>query len=171
MPAPPITNSLVGKRLVNIFARGVISLCRKYPEKLPLPKTIAEFEAGLMNYARLTKFQAGIAFLEDKQAHRDFYELLGINPDYAGRPYAELFKLAESDPTLERGLQLVFAFVTAQNPSDREVALQRSTQIFREVGGPDFEDIAVAFENGDCQYRLVFQAMQEMLQESKPANA
>jgi len=166
--APPITNSRIGRELVNIFARGVISLCRQHPEILPLPRTIEEFQAGIMNYSRVTNLQAGIAFLADRQAHRDFYELLGINPDYAGRPYDELLELAKSDQSLARGLQLVFAFSTPARPCDKEkaeAALRRNAQIFREAGGPDFEAIAVAFENGDCQYELVFQEMQKLLEE------
>ena len=166
MKAPPITNSRVGKRLVHIFARGLISLCREHPDELPLPRTIDEFQSGIMKFSRRINLQAGVAFLVDRHAHRDFYELLGINPDYAGRPYGELSELVSTDESLARGLKLVSAFATPAHPCDRETAeaaYQRSAQIFREVGGPEFEAIAVAFENGDCQYELVFDEMQRLL--------
>ncbi len=167
MKVPPVTNSQAGKRLVNILARGAISLCKQHPDVFPLPQTIKEFEVGIMSYSRQTGVQAGVAFLVDRQAHRDFYELLGINPDYAGRPYDELFKIAANDENLTRGLQLVSAFATSKDPSKREEVLRRNAQVFRTFGGPDFEDIAVAFERGDCQYRLVFEEMQRLLSEQR----
>ncbi len=163
MKTPPITNSEVGRKLVNIFARGAISLCKKNAGTFPLPRTIEDFKSGLLSYSRVTGLQAGIAFLADKQAHRDFYELLGVNPDHAGKPYAELFELAEHDESLARGLQLVFAFATAKDPSDSELVLKRNAKVFREIGGPELEAIAVAFENGDCQFELVFEEMQRLL--------
>lgn len=162
--SPPITDSDVGKKLVRLMAEGLLGYCDQ--QGLPYPKTYQAFEETLVQISRITGFQAGLGFAY-KPAHKQFYELLGMNPDYAGRPYPELFKVAEKDASVARGLKLVSAFSTPADPKDRAAAQTRSAKIFREDGGPDFELIAQAFETGDCQRDLVFDEMQVILDERR----
>lgn len=162
--SPPITDSEVGKKLVRLMAEGLLGYCDQ--QRLPYPRTYQAFEETVVQISRITGFQAGLGFMH-KPSHRKFYELLGMNPDYAGRPYPELYKIAESDPTVVRGLNLVSAFATPARPEDRAAAQIRSAKIFREIGGPEFELIAKAFEVGDCQRDLVFDEMQVVLEERR----
>lgn len=162
--SPAITCSDVGKKLVRLMAEGLLGYCDQ--QRLPYPKTYQDFEETVVQISRITGFQAGLGFAH-KPSHRKFYELLGMNPDYAGRPYSELFQIAESDPAVSRGLKLVSAFATPARPEDRAAAQIRSAKIFREDGGSEFELIAQAFEVGDCQRDLVFDEMQEILKERR----
>lgn len=162
--SPAITDSEVGKKLVRLMAEGLLGYCDQ--QSLPYPRTYQEFEETVVQISRITGFQAGLSFMH-KSSHRKFYELLGMNPDYAGRPYTDLYKIAESDPAVVRGLNLVSAFATPERPQDRAAAQVRSAKIFREVGGPEFELIAQAFESGDCQRDLVFDEIQVILRERK----
>lgn len=165
--AEPITNSQIGAKLVRLMAEGLLGFCDQI--SLSYPKTIEEFENTLVSISRKTGFQAGLSF-KHRPSHRAFYELLGMDSKHAGQPYDQLFKLAEQgDKSVHRGLVLVFAFATTENPEAREKLLARSADIFRNTGGPDFELIAQAFEKGDCQRDLVFEEMQIILAERAAA--
>lgn len=162
--SPPITDSSVGKKLVQIMAEGLIGYCDE--QRLPYPRTYQAFEETIVQISRIIGFQAGI-FVIHKPSQRKFYELLGMNPDYAGKPYAELFEMAKRDPVLKRGMSLLSAFSTPLNPKTRNETLSINAKIFREIGGPEFELIAQAFETGDCQRDLVFDEMQNILKERR----
>jgi hypothetical protein len=158
----PITESEIGRQFVRLLAEGLIGYCNEF--KVPYPETLKEYEDVLMVRSRIGNAQAGMAFMH-KSSHRKFYQLLGIDPDLAGRPHSELIELAKQDKALAKGLKLVFAFSTPADPSTRQIALKRNADILRTEGGSDFNLIADAFKAGDCQADLVFLEMQNILNE------
>lgn len=116
------------------MAEGLLGFCDQL--SIPYPKTLADFEATLVHISRQTNFQAGLSF-RHKSSHQKFYELLGMNPEYAGLPYQTLIELAKEDASIRRGLMLVSAFSTVGNPAESQRALARSAKLFREVVGPN----------------------------------
>lgn len=166
--ARPITESKVGAKLVHLMAEGLLGVCDQF--EIPYPRSEAEFERTLVSLSRETGFQAGLSFLH-KPSHREFYELLGMNPDLAGVPHALLALLAQESPSIERGLDLAFAFATPVQGEDRKATFEHSAKIFRELGGPEFELIAQAFQAGDCQRDLVFKEMQVIIERRKTPSA
>lgn len=139
MQAPDVTQSAKGRELVTIMARGLLEYMER--KRILIPETFEAFESGIVTRARNAGLDGRIAFLSPNSLE-GICKLFGVDP---------------KDTTTEnqRKLDLVNIIANTIYPKEERV------NAIREFG-PDFEHIATAFENRDCQRRLVYKAMKDM---------
>lgn len=155
MRAADITSSPLGKRLVEIMARGT----KTYMEHHGLPLTEQGFETAVQ-MSRENGLEGGIAFA-DPNAQREVFELFGLNPNLFNLEPAELGKAVADDLDLRKKLRLLNLIGT-----DRRITREQRANELSEAG-EEFKPIGESFRVGDCQRRLVWEAIKLMIQENK----
>ena len=154
MDAVDINSTQMGRRLVQIMAKGTIAFCKK--QGIPIPRTYEEFESGVVQKSKELGLEGSIAFQDDEagnEAVRLFSDPLGISTELIDLPLDELNRKIRESAELQRKFYLLKILLSGK--------IQDKGEIFGELG-EEFAPIADAFSKKHCHRKAVFDAMQEM---------